>query len=64
MNIGFFRGAEIADPLLLLEGNGKYMRHVQLRPDSRIDAAALEGLIQAAYQDMKARLETEQHDAA
>lgn len=64
VNIGFFRGAEIADPLLLLEGNGKYMRHVQLRPDSRIDAAALEGLIQAAYQDMKARLETEQHDAA
>src|SRR5690348_8317700 len=33
VNVGFFRGAEIADPEDLLEGTGKFMRHVKLRPD-------------------------------
>ena len=32
VNVGFFRGAEIADPKGLLEGTGKLMRHVKLRP--------------------------------
>ena len=29
VNVGFFRGAEIADPNGLLEGTGKFMRHVK-----------------------------------
>lgn len=33
VNVGFFRGAELADPAGLLEGSGKRMRHVKLRPD-------------------------------
>src|SRR5690349_17837508 len=32
VNVGFFRGAEIADPRHLLEGSGKLMRHVKVRP--------------------------------
>src|SRR5213079_1122981 len=28
VNVGFFRGAEIADPERLLEGTGKFTRHV------------------------------------
>jgi hypothetical protein len=32
VNVGFFRGAEIADPDGLLEGVGKFMRHVKLGP--------------------------------
>jgi hypothetical protein len=59
VNVGFFRGAEIADPRHLLEGTGKYMRHVKLRPDSTVDAQALTVLIQAAYRDMRERLEAE-----
>jgi len=59
VNVGFFRGAELEDPMGLLEGNGKYMRHVKLRPDSDIDAAALVRLIESAYADMKCRFETE-----
>jgi hypothetical protein len=35
VNVGFFRGAELADPAELLEGTGKYMRHVKLRPGGR-----------------------------
>jgi hypothetical protein len=57
VNVGFFRGAEIADPDGLLEGNGKLMRHVKLRPDRDVDAKALQSLIEAAYVDMKRRVE-------
>ena len=56
VNVGFFRGAEIADPSGLLEGTGKFMRHVKLRPDRDVDATALVQLIQTAYADMKRRL--------
>jgi hypothetical protein len=56
VNVGFFRGAEIVDPAQLLEGTGKYMRHVKLRPGSEVDATALIELIDAAYSDMKRRL--------
>ena len=56
VNVGFFRGAEIADPGRLLEGTGKLMRHVKLRPGADIDAAALTQLIGTAYADMKARV--------
>lgn len=60
VNVGFFRGAEIADPDGLLEGTGKYMRHVKLRPESRVDAAALKALIETAYADMQKRLKKDQ----
>ena len=56
VNVGFFRGAEIADPEGLLEGTGKFMRHVKLRPEWDVNAAALKKLIQTAYTDMKERL--------
>src|SRR4051812_33216748 len=56
VNVGFFRGAEIADPARLLEGTGKFMRHVKLRPDGDVDAVALTKLIATAYQDMRERL--------
>ena len=59
VNVGFFRGAEIADPEGLLQGTGKFMRHVKLRPESDVDATALMTLIQTAYADMKERLKTE-----
>jgi hypothetical protein len=56
VNVGFFRGAEIADPGGLLEGNGKFMRHVKLRPEKEVNAAALKKLIETAYADMKAQV--------
>ena len=56
VNVGFFRGAEIADPESLLEGTGKFMRHVKLLPDQDVDLTALTKLINTAYADMKARL--------
>jgi hypothetical protein len=59
VNVGFFRGAEIADPKGLLEGTGKFMRHVKLSPERDVDAAALTKLIGTAYADMKRRLKSE-----
>jgi len=59
VNVGFFRGAEIADPEGLLEGTGKFMRHVKLGPDRAVDATALIKLIGTAYNDMKGRLKAE-----
>jgi hypothetical protein len=59
VNVGFFRGAEIADPRGLLEGTGKLMRHVKLGPGREVDAGALRKLIETAYADMKARVEAE-----
>jgi hypothetical protein len=62
VNIGFFRGAEIDDPKGLLDGTGKFMRHVKLRPDVDVDTAALTELIRTAYIDMKKRLEPYPND--
>ena len=49
VNVGFFRGAALRDPDRLLQGSGKFMRHVKLRPGTGMNAAALERLIAAAY---------------
>ncbi len=56
VNVGFFLGAEIADPSGLLTGTGKFMRHVKLLPETDVDATALTKLIKTAYADMKARI--------
>jgi len=55
-NVGFFHGAALQDPAGILEGTGKRMRHVKLRPGYRINVAALDSLIDAAYADIKLRL--------
>ncbi len=56
VNVGFFHGAELADSHRLLQGTGKFMRHVKLFPDRAVDEVALSKLVQAAYADMKQRL--------
>ena len=58
VNVGFFRGAELSDPRGLLEGTGRFMRHVKLWPDREVDAEALARLINAAYADIKMRVNT------
>jgi hypothetical protein len=57
VNVGFFRGAELPDPAHLLQGTGKLMRHVKLRPGTATNAAMLSRLIETAYSDIKARVE-------
>lgn len=57
LNVGFFQGAALKDPAGLLEGAGKRMRHVKIRPGEPVDEAAIRTLIMAAYADMRARLQ-------
>ncbi len=57
VNVGFFFGAELADPARLLEGRGKRMRHVKVRPGAGLDVGALSALVDAAYADVRSRLE-------
>ena len=59
VNVGFFRGAELPDSNGLLEGTGKFMRHVKLRPEGGVDSAALLELVNTAYTDMKGRLKAQ-----
>lgn len=56
VNVGFFMGAELKDPMRLLEGSGRRMRHVKVRPGDDLNALALGALIDAAYADIKSRL--------
>lgn len=58
VNVGFFRGAHLEDPAGILQGTGKNMRHVKLRPDGHanrepFDTGALTTLIEAAYADIR-----------
>ena len=57
VNVGFFHGNALPDQARLLQGNGKFMRHVKLRPGTPTDAASLRKLIELAYLDIKARVE-------
>ena len=57
VNVGFFQGAALPDPARLLQGTGKFMRHVKLKPRTSAYAASLHRLIEAAYADIKARVE-------
>jgi hypothetical protein len=57
VNVGFFHGAALPDPARLLQGTGKFMRHVKLRPGTATNVAALSRLIDAAYSDIKGCVE-------
>jgi hypothetical protein len=59
VNVGFFRGTQLADPKGLLQGTGKLMRHVKVSPRHPVDAGALTRLIEAAYADMCRRVALE-----
>lgn len=57
VNVGFFHGVALPDPARLLQGNGRFMRHVKLKPGTAANVPALNRLIAAAYADIKARVE-------
>ena len=57
VNVGVFQGAALPDSARLLQGTGRFMRHVKLKPDTATDVTALRRLIHAAFADIKARVE-------
>jgi len=57
VNVGFYQGSSLPDRAGLLQGAGKFMRHVKLQPGVDIDASALRKLIERAYSDAKELVE-------
>jgi len=57
VNVGFFHGVDLPDPASLLEGTGRFIRHVKVGPGRQLAVGALTTLIEAAYVDMRRRLE-------
>lgn len=60
VNVGFFYGAFLPDEKGLLEGTGKRMRHIKLKPGQSHDEEAISDLITLAYCDIQERLIEEQ----
>jgi len=59
VNVGFFHGASLEDPSQVLQGTGRFMRHVKARPGALPDRVTLEALVRAAYTDIKTKLAAE-----
>ncbi len=57
VSVGFYRGSEFPDPSRILEGSGKLMRHVKLKPGDAKNENALYRLIETAYSNIKAHVE-------
>jgi putative acetyltransferase len=58
VSIGFFHGTVLPDPGAVLEGAGRFMRHVKLRPGDEDRTRQIEALISAARLDMRQRQHT------
>lgn len=56
LNVGFFYGNELFDETEILQGTGKKMRHVKIRPGENVDEKAIFQLIEDAYHDMINRI--------
>ncbi|MEQ8424245.1 MAG: DUF1801 domain-containing protein [Cyclobacteriaceae bacterium] len=56
VNVGFFYGADLEDARGILEGSGKRMRHVKIKPGEVSDEKEIVSLIRASYLDIKRRL--------
>ena len=48
VNFGFYYGADLEDPLRILEGKGKNLRHVKIRSKSEVAKPELRQLLQQA----------------
>jgi hypothetical protein len=48
VQFGFFRGSELKDPRGLLEGEGKYVRHIKVHDPSEVDERAFASLLRQA----------------
>ena len=48
VNLGFYQGAELADPKRLLEGTGKGLRHVKIRTLADANRPPVRALVAAA----------------
>ena len=55
VQFGFFSGSSLRDPKGLLEGKGRYVRHIKVRDPSEIDQLAFAALLREATGSRKRR---------
>lgn len=53
INLGFYHGASLPDPVGLLEGTGKELRHIKIRDSSGAKDVAVANLIRKAIAERK-----------
>jgi hypothetical protein len=53
VQFGFFGGAALKDPKGLLEGKGRFVRHIKVRKRSEIDESAFEPLLRQAVKQRR-----------
>ena len=63
VNLQVFNGRALAPQFPLLEGTGKGLRHVKLRPGQPLDSAALRTLVRASIDEFDASGPGAQSDA-
>ncbi len=56
VNLGFYYGADLADPDALLEGTGKKLRHVKIRDVDEINRPAVESLLRQSLEERQSAL--------
>ncbi len=56
VNLGFYKGADLADPDDLLEGTGKKLRHIKIRSVEDTENSKIQELIKAALAERKQAL--------
>ena len=49
VNVGFYVGSALPDPTGILEGSGKFMRHVKLRPGAWVSDRAFDDEVAGLY---------------
>jgi len=53
VNLGFCRGASLSDPIRVLEGEGKMMRHVKFRSERDVERPFVRRYIRAAMEQIE-----------
>jgi hypothetical protein len=64
VNLGFNRGADLADPSGILTGTGARIRHVRIAAASDLRAPAVQALLRAAVKQGRAAVQTPPKAAA
>lgn len=59
VNLGFYKGVSLPDPVGLLEGTGKKLRHVKIRSIADTRRPEVCELIEEAYKERKQALQKE-----
>ena len=59
VNLGFYRGADLADPAELLEGTGARMRHIKIRTLDDVKRPAVRALLIEALRERYDALNTD-----